>query len=93
VSDREELASLRGFADEAGLPSACPEPECRKSRRCRAARRACVYLPHFSPPPCLAVFFDEIYFPVARYRAFRRWLEDVDAKLKAMPADDAGSRG
>ena len=88
----EELILLRQFADEARLPHVCSETACAKARRCRARRRPVAHRPHFSYPPCLATVWEDIYAPHARYRAFRSWLVDLEAKLRAGAGDGGQER-
>jgi hypothetical protein len=78
---REDLMGLRRLADAAAVPPVCPEPECRKAGHCRAPCRRCRFVPTDVFPPCIVIFLEDLYAPVARYHGFRRCLADLTARL------------
>ena len=67
--DAEILADRRRFADQAGFPSACPHPACRRTGRCRGPRTESAVFPGEALPGCLALGFNGLYRPVTHWDA------------------------
>ena len=64
------------FADSAHLPTACPQEECRRARRCRGPLKVPDQGRGLELPLCLAEALGAAYAPVHRWFTMR---EDIDA--------------
>ena len=92
--DREAIADFRALADGAELFSACPQPVCRRARRCRGALMQPQFFGEDPLPFCLAIALDDIAEPIVRGHAFARQLGEAADKLMAQSkAPGARRRG
>ena len=78
----EDIKEFRAIADWALMPTACPQEECRRAKRCRGPLKVPDYGRDHAIPYCFAEALDGAYEPVHRWHTTWANLDAALAKLK-----------